>query len=79
MGDRCRSITLAVAALVALTACGSSDESAAGSAPAETTAQSGDRALAGIVREPAPSVDAAAARISTAAVNTLRVAPNLMK
>lgn len=58
MGDRRRSITLAVAALVALTACGSSDESAAGSAPAETTAQSGDRALAGIVREPAPSVDA---------------------
>ena len=58
MGDRRRPITLAVAALLALTACGSGDESTADSAPAETTAQSGDRALAGIVREPAPSVDA---------------------
>ena len=58
MGDRRRSITLAVVALLALTACGSSGASTADSAPVETAAESGERTLAGIVREPAPSVAA---------------------
>ena len=58
MGDRRRSIALAAVALLALSACGSSDASTADSAAAEATVASGERALAGIVREPAPSVDA---------------------
>ena len=58
MGDRRRSIVLAVGAVLALTACGSGDASTAESAPAETTVAAGERVLAGIVRDPAPSVDA---------------------
>ena len=58
MGDRRRSIVLAVGAVLALTACGSGDASTAESAPTETTVAAGERVLAGIVRDPAPSVDA---------------------
>lgn len=59
MGDRRRSTALAVGTLLALTACGSTDEPrTADSAPTGTTVASGERALAGIVREPAPEVDA---------------------
>ena len=58
MSDRRRSIALVVGALLALTACGSDDASTTESTPTEATAVPGDRVLAGIVREPAPSVDA---------------------
>ena len=58
MGDRRRSIVLAVGAVLALTACGGGDASTVESAPTETTVAAGQRVLAGIVRDPAPSVDA---------------------
>ncbi len=51
-------VTVSVLAVLALAACGS-DQSADGTAPASTTVGVGaERVLAGIVRDPAPTVDA---------------------
>ena len=58
MSDRRRPIALCVGALLALTACGSDDASTTESTPTDVTAAPDERALAGIVRDPAPSVDA---------------------
>jgi protein SCO1/2 len=57
MVDRRLATALAVAALFALTACGD-DSTTAEPTVTDSTVAPGERVLAGIVREPAPSVDA---------------------
>lgn len=57
MVDRRRIVGLACAAVLALAACGS-DEPRTASTDASAPATTGERVLAGIVRDPAPSVDA---------------------
>lgn len=56
MGDRRRLAGLAFAAVLALAACGS-DEPQTGATADDPPVTAGERVLAGIVREPAPSVD----------------------